>query len=82
MPVFGVATRFGPDEGGKYTGIRIGNREVYLSTGGNEVKEFLDRDRETLADLAENLPDEVERRFQHVDGVNLQATPFFVPRRV
>lgn len=82
LPFPGVATRFGPDEDGKYTGIRIGDREIHLSTGGNEVKEFLSRVQETLADLAETLPDEVEHRFQHVDGANLQATPFFVPRRV
>ena len=43
MPVFGVATRFGSDEDGKYTGIRTGDREIHLSTGGIEVKEFLGR---------------------------------------
>lgn len=55
---------------------------MHLSTGGNEVKEFLDRARETLADLAETLPEEVERRFRHVDGFDIQATPFFVPKWV
>lgn len=43
LPVFGVATRFGSDEDGKYTGIRTGDREIHLSTGGIEVKEFLGR---------------------------------------
>ena len=82
LPFPGVANRFGPSEDGKYTGIRIGDREIHLSTGGNEVREFLDRVREALANWAETLPVEVERRFRHVDGVNLQATSFFVPRRV
>ena len=81
LPFPGVATRFGPDEDGKYTGIRIDDREIHLSTGGNEVKEFLERALETPADLADTLPDEVERRFRHVDGANLQATPFFVSSR-
>lgn len=56
LPFRGVATRFGPDEAVKYTGIRIGEREVRLSTGGNEVRAFLGRARETPADLAETLP--------------------------
>lgn len=82
LPFPGVATRFGPNDDGKYSGIRIGNREMYLSTGDNEVKEFLDRAGETLADLADTLPDEVEGRIRHVDGMNLQTTPFFVPRQI
>ena len=81
LPCRSVAARFSPNEDAKYTGIRIGNREILLSTGGNEVKEFLERALETPADLADTLPDEVERRFRHVDGVSLQITPFFVPKQ-
>ena len=82
LPFPGVTIRFGSNDDGKCSGIRIGNQEIHLSTGGNEVKELLYRALETLADQAETLPDEVEQRFRHVDGANLQTTPFFVPKRV
>lgn len=56
MPFNGIATRFGSYEGGKYTVVRIGNREIHLRTSGNAVKELLDRALGTLAELAETLP--------------------------
>lgn len=73
------ATRIGPNQNGKYTGIRVRKREAHLSDIENDLSSMMVAAQDAVARAGTRVIGELIDSKQPISEVSLDPTPYFLP---